>query len=177
VGPTQWSPGSFPGHKAAGALNPPFTSIWCRGYERVELYRHSPYVPSWQGQAQRFRFATNCCDVGLPQLQYLQLMQVFQIPTISKLLGNQRPIRCTVRWESFVTFEISCTDTKKCVQYNEWATSRYTPDAILYTYFWPNLYYTHSWKLDTLLSVYEDRRLELYDRPRHLSRPAVSIND
>ena len=48
---------------------------------------------------------------------------------------------------------------------------------ILYTYFWPTLYYTRSWKLDTLLSVYEDRRLDLHDRPRHLSRPAVSIND
>jgi len=49
--------------------------------------------------------------------------------------GNFGVIRgqFTLRWESFVAFAISCTDTKKCVQYNEWVKSRYTPDAIRYT--------------------------------------------
>jgi hypothetical protein len=47
-------------------------------------------MPLWLGQAQCYLFVMNCCSVGL------QLLQVFQIPTTWKLLGNQRSIHSTL---------------------------------------------------------------------------------
>ena len=41
--------GSFPGGKAEGEWSWPLSCILCQGYEWVELYLSSPYVPTWRG--------------------------------------------------------------------------------------------------------------------------------
>jgi hypothetical protein len=43
-------PEFFLGAKAAGAWCWPLSSIYSRGSECVELYLHSPYMPSWRGE-------------------------------------------------------------------------------------------------------------------------------
>jgi len=40
--------GSFPGSKASEGWSWPFTFIYCRGQERVELYLHSPSTSPWR---------------------------------------------------------------------------------------------------------------------------------
>jgi len=47
--------GSFLGSKAAGPWSWPLTSIYCRGHECVEMYLHSPNMPSWLGAQLRHR--------------------------------------------------------------------------------------------------------------------------
>jgi hypothetical protein len=108
-----------------------------------ELYRYSPCMPLCQVQAQRYLFVINDSHMYLAAL-------VLQIPTTWKLWVTSGQF--TLRWESFVAFKRSCTDTKKHVQY------------IMCIY----------GKLSPCLLSNEDRRLEVCDRTRYLYRPAVS---
>jgi hypothetical protein len=114
----------------------------------VELYPYSPCVPLCQVQAQRYLFVMNDCSVGLPHVLYLQLLEVFQIPTTWKLLGNQ--------WSVQSTLGIIRCRRKKYGHQEVCA-----------------IHNTHLWEIVILLTVYEDRKLEVCDRTRHLYRPAV----
>ena len=48
--PDQWVSDSFPGIKRSGYEVFQKASMYCRGYERVELTLCSLYIPSWHGQ-------------------------------------------------------------------------------------------------------------------------------
>ena len=48
----QWVTGFFPMVKVAGMWSSPLTATECWGYEWMELYRYSHYIPAWGGRWQ-----------------------------------------------------------------------------------------------------------------------------
>jgi hypothetical protein len=83
--------GSFPGGKAAGAWSWTFISIWCRGQEWVELYLHSPNMPSWRGaqlkHRNNFTFTTENSNAKYKQGHHKTVLS----PTQYNLYNNNSP--------------------------------------------------------------------------------------
>ena len=58
--PDQWVSDSFPGIKRSGYEVFQKASMYCRGYERVELTLCSLYIPSWHGQGHLWPYISTC---------------------------------------------------------------------------------------------------------------------